>query len=81
MNYNTNRSGNSLDTTKFSTHAERDALAVLLAFFSSGFGQADRQVRFGHWRVTPGAYPPSRAACQLTDYARRITQERDGWQF
>jgi hypothetical protein len=24
MNYNTDRFGNSLDTTKFSTHAERD---------------------------------------------------------
>jgi len=67
MNYNTNRFGNSLDTTKFSTHAERDVLAVPIAIFCSGFGQADRLVRFGRLRVAPGGYPPGRTACQLTD--------------
>ena len=63
MNYNTNRFGNSLDTTKFSTHAERDVLAVSFAFFCSGFGQADRVVRFGHCAlllaITLQAEPPA----------------------
>ena len=76
MNYSADRFGNSLDTTKFSTHAERDVLAVFFAFFCSRFGQANRLVRFGHWRVAPGGYPPGRAACQLTDY--KITQGRRG---
>ena len=76
MNYNTDRFGNSLDTIKFSTHAEYDVLAVSFAFFRCGFGQADRVVRFGHCRVAPGGYPPGRAACQLTDY--KITQGRHG---
>ena len=76
MNYNTDRFGNSLDTSKFSTHAERDVLPVSRAFFCSGFGQADRVVHLGHWRVAPGGYPPGRAACQLTDY--KITQGRHG---
>ena len=67
MNHNTDRFGNSLDTTKFSTHAERDVVAVSFAFFCSGFGQGERQVRLGHGRVAPGGYPPGRAACQLTD--------------
>jgi len=76
MNYNTDRFGNSLDTTKFSTDAKRDVLAVSFAFFCSGFGQADRLVRLGHWPFAPGGYPPGRAACQLTDY--KITQGRHG---
>ena len=78
MNYNTDGFGNSLDTTKLSTHAEHNVLAVSFAVFFSGFGQADRLVRLGHLRVAPGGYgyPPGRAACQLTDY--KITQGRRG---
>ena len=69
MNYNTDRFGNSLDTTKFSTHAERDVPAVSIAFFCSRFGQVDQLVRFGHWRVAPGGYGyhSGRAAGQLTN--------------
>jgi hypothetical protein len=79
MNYNTDGFGNSLDTTKLSTDAEHNVLTVSIAFFCSGFGQGDRLVRLGHWRVAPGGYPPGRAACQLTDY--KITQGRRGSQF
>ena len=60
MNYNTDRSGNSLDTTKFSTHPERDVLDASFAFFCSGFGQADRVVRFGGLRVITSDYSPGR---------------------
>jgi len=61
MNYNTDRFGNSLDTTKFSTHAERDVLAVSFASFCSSFGQADRAVRFGQrFRLERNRWPTYR---------------------
>ena len=71
MNYNTNRFGNSLDTTKFSTHAKRDVVAVSFAFFCSGFGQADRVVRFGGLRVITSDYSPGRTGEEKWKVGRR----------